>query len=84
MKLLFAIAVIFGMVRTGIDVKGAFLYPDQERPVYIRVNFMIEQIRMGSIEFEHVFSEKNVADILTKLLGPTEFLRLRGPLLGEK
>jgi hypothetical protein len=35
MKLLFAIAVIFGLMITGIDVKGAFLYPDQERPVYI-------------------------------------------------
>jgi hypothetical protein len=48
-----------------------------------RVNFMIEQVRLGSIEFEHVISEKNVADILTKPLGPTEFIRLRGPLLGE-
>jgi hypothetical protein len=48
-----------------------------------RVNFMIEQVRMGSVEFQHVTSELNVADILTKPLGPVEFLRLRGPLLGD-
>jgi hypothetical protein len=35
MKLLFALAVLFGMIITGIDVKGAFLYPDQMRPVFI-------------------------------------------------
>jgi hypothetical protein len=27
--------VIFGLTITGVDVKGAFLYPDQESPVYI-------------------------------------------------
>jgi hypothetical protein len=48
-----------------------------------RVNFMIEQVRMGNIELQHVVSEHNVADILTKPLGPTEFLRLRPFLLGE-
>jgi hypothetical protein len=48
-----------------------------------RVNFLIEQVRMGNIEFKHVGSEVNVSDLLTKPLGPTDFLRLRGPLLGD-
>jgi hypothetical protein len=32
---LFAICVFYGMKTTGVDVKGAFLYPDQVKPVYI-------------------------------------------------
>lgn len=35
MKIMFALAVIFGLIVTGIDVKGAFLYPELKRPVYI-------------------------------------------------
>jgi hypothetical protein len=48
-----------------------------------RVNFMIEQVRMGCVEFQHVPTVDNVADILTKPLGPTEFIRLRKFLLGD-
>jgi hypothetical protein len=48
-----------------------------------RVNFMIEQVRLGSIEFEHVISEKNVADILTKPLGPTEWTLAWGVIKGQ-
>jgi hypothetical protein len=34
-KLLFAVCVFYGMKMTGVDVKGAFLYPDQVKPVYV-------------------------------------------------
>ena len=47
-----------------------------------RINFMIEQVQLQSIRLEHVSSEDNVADILTKPLGPTAFLRLRPILMG--
>ena len=47
-----------------------------------RINYMIEQVKLQSIKFEHVSSEDNVADILTKPLGPTAFLRLRPRLMG--
>jgi hypothetical protein len=47
-----------------------------------RINFMIEQIKLGTIHLEHVATELNVADILTKPLGPTAFLRLRPLLMG--
>ena len=32
---MFALAVMFGLFVTGIDVKGAFLYTKLKRPVYI-------------------------------------------------
>ena len=38
-----------------------------------RINFMIEQIQNSIIVIEHVESKYNIADILTKPLGPTDF-----------
>ena len=35
LKLLFIIAILFGLLLTGLDVKGAFLYPELDDPVYI-------------------------------------------------
>jgi hypothetical protein len=49
-----------------------------------RINFLIEQVHMNHIKFQHVSSDKNVADILTKPLGPCDFLRLRPHLLGAE
>lgn len=42
-----------------------------------RINFLIEQVRERVITFQHVGTKDNVADILTKPLGPIDFLRLR-------
>jgi hypothetical protein len=47
-----------------------------------RINFLIEQVRDRIITFTHVGTKDNVADILTKPLGPIDFLRLRPRLLG--
>jgi hypothetical protein len=47
-----------------------------------RINFLIEQVRDRVITFTHVGTKDNVADILTKPLGPIDFLRLRPRLLG--
>jgi hypothetical protein len=48
----------------------------------LRINFLIEKVNEGTIKFEHVRTENNVADILTKPLGPVDFERLRPLLLG--
>lgn len=47
-----------------------------------RVNFMIEQVRSRIIQLNHISSADNISDILTKPLGPADFLRLRPLLLG--
>jgi hypothetical protein len=47
-----------------------------------RINFLIENVKNQIITFTHVPSSDNVADILTKPLGPIDFLRLRPKLLG--
>ena len=48
----------------------------------LRINFLIDHVRAGTIKFAHVPTEQNVADILTKPLGPADFERLRTLLLG--
>jgi hypothetical protein len=47
-----------------------------------RINFLIENVKNQVISFTHVSSQDNIADILTKPLGPIDFLRLRPKLLG--
>ena len=47
-----------------------------------RINFLIELIKTNVIQFTHVTSENNIADILTKPLGPQQFIHLRDILLG--
>ena len=43
---------------------------------------MIEQVKEHVININFVQSEYNIADILTKPLGPQQFLFLRPKLLG--
>lgn len=47
-----------------------------------RLNFMIEQVQKGHIQLKHVSGTDNVSDMLTKPLGPKDFIRLRAHLLG--
>ena len=42
-KLLFAIAMIFSLKIIGIDIKGAFLYPELKEPVYISLPKNLEK-----------------------------------------
>jgi hypothetical protein len=45
------------------------------------INFMIDQDRLGIDTLDHVSTTINVADMLTKSLGPIDFLRLRPHLV---
>ena len=49
----------------------------------IRINFLLEQVRNKVIVFHKVPTESNVSDMLTKPLGPIDFLRHRPRLLGS-
>ena len=45
--------------------------------IYIKYHYSREQIEKGNIRLKHVITEKQIADMLTKPLGPVKFLRLR-------
>ena len=76
-------------VDAGIEIKWFrdFLdeleFPQAEPTVVFADNSsMIGLIKTNVIQFTHVTSENNIADILTKPLGPQQFIHLRDILLG--
>ena len=48
-----------------------------------RINFLLEQVRHRVIVFKKVASPDNTSDVLTKPLGPVDFLRHRPNLIGS-
>jgi hypothetical protein len=76
--------ILFSDSKSMITLSEDFSGNHKQVKHYItRINFLIDQVRLNAIAFEHVPTELNVADILTKPLGPLQFLVLRPLLLGE-
>ena len=48
----------------------------------MKVHFMIEQVNLGKVKLVKVDTKENIADPLTKPLGPTDFLKKRKGMLG--
>jgi hypothetical protein len=48
----------------------------------VRLNFLIDQVKNGVVNFVKVHTDDNVADCLTKPLGPTALIPKRDSLLG--
>ena len=67
------------MIVLANDFSGSF---KRVKHYAVRINFMIEQVRLHIIELVHVEGDLNTADILTKPLGPTLFEFHRPRLLG--
>ena len=76
----------------NINVNNVLFYEDNNRCIAIANNpssyklakhidikyhYSREQIEKGNIRLKHVITEKQIADILIKPLGPVKFLRLR-------
>ena len=65
-----------------MDVKSVFLNGFIEEEVYVKQppDFLRDNHERGHIELIHIPSERQTADILTKLLEYDTFARLRGEL----
>lgn len=75
--------VMFSDSASMITLAAAFSGNHKKTKHYItRINFMIEQVQKGHIQLKHVSGTENVSDMLTKPLGPQDFIRLRAHLLG--
>lgn len=48
----------------------------------IRLNFLMEQVKMGNVVLVKVHTDDNISDIGTKPMGPTQFIKLRNILMG--
>ena len=57
---------------------------DRSRHIHVRNNFVGQFVENGQIKVVHCPTKYMIADILTKPLGPSQFLYLRDYLLGYK
>ena len=57
---------------------------DRSRHIHVRNNFVGQFLENGQIKIVHCPTKQMIADILTKSLGPSQFLYLRDYLLGYK
>ena len=57
---------------------------DRSRHIHVRNNFVGQFVENGQIKVVHCPTKHMIADILTKPLGPSQFLYLRDYLLGYK
>ena len=57
---------------------------DRSRHIHVRNNFVAQFLENGQIKIIHCPTKHMIADILTKPLGPSQFLYLRDYLLGYK
>ena len=55
---------------------------NRTKHIALRYNFLREEIKNGTISMTYLPTDMMISDILTKPLGPTDFLRLRPYLLG--
>ena len=76
--------VLYSASKSMITLASAYSGNHKRVKHYLtRVNFMIEQVKKGNVGLKHVSIKHNVTDnILTKPLGPQDFIRLRAQLLG--
>jgi hypothetical protein len=56
------------------------VFHDRSKHIDVRFHFIRECVGNGKLEIEHVRTEEQIADILTKPLGRVQFLEMRSKL----
>ena len=59
------------------------VYRPRTRHIAIRFHNVKDAVRDGTVKLIHVWTKHQVADIFTKSLSKSDFLRFRGPLMGH-
>ena len=59
------------------------VYRPRTRHIAIRYHNVKDAVSDGTVKLVHVWTKHQVADIFTKSLSKTDFLRFRGPLMGH-
>lgn len=70
--------------RAAILLGGADTIHERTKHFDLKLHFIREQITMGNIALEWVESAQQHADLLTKVLPPTTFLRLRDEIMSRQ
>ena len=56
------------------------MFHDRSKHIDIRYHFIRDMVHQGAVRLDHIGTDEQVADILTKPLGKVEFLTFRKKL----
>ena len=56
------------------------MFHDRSKPIDIRYHFILDMVQRGTVRLDHIGTDEQVVDILTKPLGKVKFLTFRESL----
>ena len=66
--------------QSGIRVSENLVFHDRSKHIDIRYHFIRDMVQQGFVGLDHIGTDEQVADILTKPLGKVKFLTFREKL----
>ena len=66
--------------RSGIYLSENPVFHDRSKHIDIRYHFIRDMVQRGVVRLDHIATDEQVADILTKPLGKVKFLTFREKL----
>ena len=66
--------------QSGIHLSENLVFHDRSKHVDIRYHYIRDMVKLGSIRLQHIGTDEQVADILTKPLGKVKFFTFREQL----
>eukprot|EP01018_Ginkgo_biloba_P035505 Gb_15114 [translate_table: standard] len=72
--------VIYWDNRSCIKLSENSVFHDRSKHIMIRYHFIRDYVQRGAVEFQYIFTNEQVADILTKALVKGKFVFFRDKL----
>ena len=72
--------MIFCDYQSGIHLSENLVFHDRSKHINIRYHFIRDMVHRGAVRLDHIGTDEQVADILTKPLGKVKFLTFRESL----
>ena len=69
--------VILCYNQSGIRLTKNLVFHDRSKHIDIRYHFIRDMVQRGAVRLDHIGTDEQVADILTKPLGKVKFLTFR-------
>ena len=60
--------------QSGIRLSENLVFPDRSKHIDIRYHFIREMVQRGAVRLDHIGTDEQVVDILTKPVGKVMFL----------
>ena len=63
--------------QSGIHLSENLVFHDRSKHIDIRCHYIRDMVQLGAIRLQHIGTDEQVIDILTKPLGKVKFLTFR-------